>query len=88
MQVVFDQAYPPNTVEFSSIIRAVNAAGAGPWSTVSVVPAALAGSGYYFANCTDVNLAGAAPLRRTQAGYRTGLDRDNDGIACLSGNDY
>jgi branched-chain amino acid transport system substrate-binding protein len=25
MQVVFDQAYPPNTVEFSSIIRAVNA---------------------------------------------------------------
>src|SRR5262245_4424377 len=26
MQVVFDQAYPPNTVEFSSIIRAVNAA--------------------------------------------------------------
>src|SRR5436305_6891396 len=26
MQIVFDQAYPPNTVEFSSIIRAVNAA--------------------------------------------------------------
>ena len=25
MQIVFDQAYPPNTVEFSSIIRAVNA---------------------------------------------------------------
>jgi branched-chain amino acid transport system substrate-binding protein len=26
MKIVFDQAYPPNTVEFSSIIRAVNAA--------------------------------------------------------------
>jgi branched-chain amino acid transport system substrate-binding protein len=26
MQVVFDQKYPPNTVEFSSIIRALNAA--------------------------------------------------------------
>ncbi len=26
MQIVFDQAYPPSTVEFSSIIRAVNAA--------------------------------------------------------------
>src|ERR1700716_971841 len=26
MQVVFDQAYPPNTVEFSSIIRALKAA--------------------------------------------------------------
>ena len=25
MQIVFDQAYPPNTVEFSSIIRALNA---------------------------------------------------------------
>ena len=26
MSIVFDQAYPPNTVEFSSIIRALNAA--------------------------------------------------------------
>lgn len=40
-----------------------------------------AGSVYY-RNCDAVRAAGAAPLRRGQPGYRAGLDRDNDGIAC------
>ena len=36
----------------------------------------------YFANCTDAKAAGAAPLRRSDPGYRSALDRDGDGIAC------
>ena len=36
----------------------------------------------YYANCTEARNAGAAPLRRGETGYRSGLDRDNDGIAC------
>lgn len=36
----------------------------------------------YYANCDAVKKAGKAPLRRGQPGYRKGLDRDGDGIAC------
>lgn len=36
----------------------------------------------YYANCSEVRAAGKAPLYRGQPGYRSGLDRDADGIAC------
>jgi uncharacterized protein YraI len=36
----------------------------------------------YYANCTAVRAAGAAPIQRGAPGYRSGLDRDNDGQAC------
>ena len=36
----------------------------------------------YYANCAAVRAAGKAPLYRGQPGYRSGLDRDGDGIAC------
>jgi hypothetical protein len=36
----------------------------------------------YYANCTAVRAAGAAPLRRGEPGYRAELDRDGDGVAC------
>ncbi|WP_433612498.1 excalibur calcium-binding domain-containing protein [Dactylosporangium sp. CA-139114] len=36
----------------------------------------------YYKNCADVRAHGAAPLYRGQPGYRSGLDRDNDGVAC------
>ncbi len=36
----------------------------------------------YYANCTAVRAAGAAPLYRGQPGYSSKLDRDNDGVAC------
>ncbi|MFC0683310.1 excalibur calcium-binding domain-containing protein [Novosphingobium clariflavum] len=39
------------------------------------------GSGYY-PNCAAARAAGAAPLRRGSPGYRAGLDRDGDGVAC------
>ncbi|HSP37733.1 MAG TPA: excalibur calcium-binding domain-containing protein [Frankiaceae bacterium] len=39
-------------------------------------------SGIYYANCAAARSAGAAPLRRGQPGYRSGLDGDGDGMAC------
>lgn len=40
------------------------------------------GGGAYFANCSAAKAAGAAPLYAGSPGYRSGLDRDGDGIAC------
>lgn len=45
-------------------------------------PAAPAPAAVYYANCTAARAAGAAPLYAGQAGYRSALDRDSDGIAC------
>ena len=36
----------------------------------------------YYANCTEVKNAGAAPLYAGQPGYSDKLDRDRDGVAC------
>lgn len=36
----------------------------------------------YYAGCDEVRLLGKAPLYRGQPGYRSGMDGDNDGIAC------
>lgn len=36
----------------------------------------------YYANCTEARNAGAAPILRGEPGYRSGLDRDDDGVAC------
>ena len=36
----------------------------------------------YYANCTEARAAGAAPIYVGEPGYRSALDRDNDGIAC------
>jgi endonuclease YncB( thermonuclease family) len=45
-------------------------------------PAPPAPAPAYYANCSAAKAAGAAPLYRGQAGYRAGLDRDGDGVAC------
>ena len=36
----------------------------------------------YYKNCAAARAAGVAPLRSSDPGYRAGLDRDGDGIAC------
>jgi hypothetical protein len=36
----------------------------------------------YYANCTAVRQAGAAPIYAGQPGYSRKLDRDGDGVAC------
>ena len=60
----------------------VSSAPAAP-AVASVPPvAASGGGGVYYANCAAVRAAGKAPLHRGDPGYRSGLDRDDDGIAC------
>jgi hypothetical protein len=39
-------------------------------------------AGVYYANCTAVRAAGAAPIHRGDPGYAAKLDRDGDGIGC------
>jgi hypothetical protein len=39
-------------------------------------------SSVYYKNCAAAKAAGAAPLLRGEPGYRAGLDRDGDGVAC------
>jgi hypothetical protein len=36
----------------------------------------------HFGSCSEARSAGAAPLVRGGAGYRSALDRDGDGVAC------
>ncbi|MPZ64013.1 MAG: hypothetical protein GEU83_00295 [Pseudonocardiaceae bacterium] len=38
----------------------------------------------YYDNCSAARSAGAAPLYAGDSGYRSGLDRDDDGVACES----
>lgn len=38
--------------------------------------------GDYWRRCDDARAAGTAPIYRGEPGYREGLDRDYDGIAC------
>jgi hypothetical protein len=44
-------------------------------------PPATGGTVYY-KDCAEARAAGAAPIHRGDPGYRAGLDRDGDGIAC------
>ena len=41
-------------------------------------------SSAYYGSCAEARAAGAAPLRVGDPGYRSGLDRDGDGVACES----
>ena len=51
---------------------------------VLIVPSAAASETHY-ANCQEVRDAGKDPLHKGDPGYRAGLDRDNDGLACEPG---
>ncbi|OXM71192.1 thermonuclease family protein [Amycolatopsis vastitatis] len=39
----------------------------------------------YYANCAEARAAGVAPIHKGEPGYRKGLDRDGDGVACDKG---
>jgi hypothetical protein len=62
-------------------IAAAPVAHAAP-STTTPSPAPTTGSSVYYKNCAEACAAGVAPIYRGQPGYRPGLDRDGDGIAC------
>lgn len=49
---------------------------------VPVVVVAPTATEAYYPNCAAVRAAGLAPLHRGDPGYRAGLDRDSDGVAC------
>lgn len=51
-------------------------------TTTSPAPGPTGGSSVYYANCAAARAAGVAPIYQGQPGYRAGLDRDGDGIAC------
>lgn len=53
-----------------------------PTAAQAAVQAPAAAASEYFANCSEARSAGAAPLFRGDAGYRSALDRDDDGVAC------
>jgi hypothetical protein len=55
----------------------------GAAAAAPAVRAVSAGrSGGAYANCTAARAAGAAPVRRGDAGYGAHLDRDGDGVGC------
>jgi DNA polymerase III subunit epsilon len=51
-------------------------------SPVDSSPGGSTGGSAYYRNCAAARAAGVAPLHRGDPGYRSGLDRDGDGIAC------
>lgn len=60
------------TVTRTATVRAVAGGGGG----------GTGGGAVYYANCGEARAAGAAPLYVGDPGYRPGLDRDGDGVAC------
>jgi len=71
---------------FNNMVRfgAIAAPGPAPVPPAPTKPAPTtpAPVEVYYANCDAVRAAGKAPLHRGDPGYREGLDRDNDGVAC------
>lgn len=63
-------------------IVATPLAQASPTTTTTTSPAPTTGSSAYYPNCAAACAAGVAPIRQGQPGYRSGLDRDGDGVAC------
>lgn len=55
---------------------------AKPTTTTASPTTVTTASSAYYANCDAARAAGAAPLHVGDPGYRTGLDRDHDGVAC------
>jgi hypothetical protein len=49
---------------------------------------ALAGPNAFYATCDAARDGGVAPIYANEAGYREGLDRDGDGIACEPWRDW
>jgi Excalibur calcium-binding domain len=53
-----------------------------PESVPPPAPPTEVAASVYYPDCKAAKAAGAAPLYVGQPGYRPGLDRDHDGIAC------
>ena len=62
-------------------VVAVTAIG-GALLSGSLLGAGAANADVYYKNCAEARAAGVTPLHEGDPGYRPGLDRDGDGIAC------
>ena len=61
---------------------AAKARAAAQAKAAAAARAKAAAASVYYANCSAVRAAGAAPIYRGEPGYSRKLDRDGDGVAC------
>ncbi|OAE00963.1 excalibur calcium-binding domain-containing protein [Arthrobacter sp. OY3WO11] len=80
-QAAAQQAAAEQAAQAAAEQAARDAAARQP-APVAPAPAAPAPSSVYYPNCAAAKAAGTAPLYRGQPGYRSGMDGDNDGVAC------
>ncbi len=74
---------PPTTAAPTTTTQAPPPTTAATRSTTPTTSGPSSGSaGATYANCSEAEAAGAAPISRGEPGYSSRLDRDNDGIAC------
>ncbi|MEV0947853.1 excalibur calcium-binding domain-containing protein [Rhodococcus sp. NPDC049939] len=93
---VFDNRPVSRAGEIAEAERQARDGGAGLWGALcsgntdshpiaapAPAPAPVpSGGAAYYKNCTAARAAGAAPIYVGEPGYRSKLDRDNDGVAC------
>jgi hypothetical protein len=70
-------AEAPGTAQPGPPVVAPGAGGAGTGATVPPADSAVS-----YANCAEVQAAGAAPIRSGEPGWDARFDRDGDGIGC------
>ncbi|MFJ1818406.1 excalibur calcium-binding domain-containing protein [Streptomyces sp. NPDC088139] len=73
---------PVPTVTKTRTIRVTVTPAAEDVSTSGGSDSGGGSSSTYYANCSAVRAAGAAPIRAGEPGYGRHLDRDGDGVAC------
>ncbi|GGW81166.1 hypothetical protein GCM10010383_06340 [Streptomyces lomondensis] len=73
---------PAPTVTATKTVRVTTTVTAPPEAGGVSDDSDSGGSDVYYANCSAVRAAGAAPIHRGEPGYASHLDRDNDGVAC------
>jgi hypothetical protein len=66
----------------STVEKMIIAAIGGALLSGSLLGAGAANADVYYKNCAEARAAGVTPIHKGQPGYRPGLDRDGDGIAC------
>lgn len=75
---------PPLTTTTAATTTAPPATTAPPTTATTAPPPSTEppAQTVYYGSCAEAEAAGAAPIYRGEPGYRTGLDGDDDGIAC------
>jgi len=71
-----------NWTVYGADVAAAPAATLLPATTLPAIQPLVAETNVYYANCSEARAAGDAPLYRGDAGYRSALDRDDDGVDC------